>query len=57
MRFKASAARAVTARASPKTEHDDQLRVAKEILQALRNVGWNAELADDATAFVAKRLN
>ncbi len=58
MRFRTIAARAVTARASPKTEREeDQLRMAQEILEALRDAGVNAELCDGATGLADKRLN
>jgi len=58
MRFRTIAARAVTARASPKTEREeDQLRIAEEILEALRDAGFNAELCDGVTGLADKRLN
>ena len=58
MRLRTIAARAVTARASPKTERaEDQLRIAEEILEALRDAGFNAELCDGATGLADKRLN
>ncbi len=57
MRFRAVAARAVAARPSPKTESEDQLRIAKEILEALRAAGWNAELDHGATGLADTRLN
>ena len=58
MRFRTIAARAVTARASPKTEgEEDQLRIAEEILEALRDAGFNAELCDGVTGLADKRLN
>jgi len=58
MRFRTIAARAVTACASPKTERaEDQLRIAEEILEALRDAGLNAELCDGATGLADKRLN
>ena len=55
MRFRTIAARAVTARASPKTEREeDQLRMAKEIVQALRDAGYSAEVGD---GLARERLN
>ena len=58
MRFRTIAARAVTARASPNAEREeDQLRIAEEILEALRDAGLNAELCDGATGLADKRLN
>jgi len=55
MRFRAIAARAVTARASPKTEREeDQLRIAKEIVQALRDAGYSAEVGN---SLALERLN
>jgi len=58
MRFRTIAARAVTERASPKTEREeDQLRIAEEILEALRDAGLNAELCDGVTGLADKRLN
>jgi hypothetical protein len=57
MRFRVVAARAGAARPSPKTESEDQLRIAKEILEALRAAGWNAELDHGATGLADTRLN
>ena len=58
MRFRTIAARAATANATPKTEREeDQLRIAEEILEALRDAGFNAELCDGATGLADKRLN
>ena len=55
MRFRTIAARAVTARASPKTEREeDQLRIAKEIVQALRDAGYSAEVGN---SLALERLN
>jgi len=36
---------------------EDQLRIAEEILEALRDAGLNAELCDGATGLADKRLN
>jgi hypothetical protein len=41
-------ARAARTPAASKAEHDERLRIATEILQVLRDGGWNAELASDA---------
>jgi len=58
MRFRTIAARAATAHATPKTEREeDQLRIAEEILEALRDAGFNAELCDGVTGLADKRLN
>jgi len=58
MRFRTIAARAVTAHVTPKTEREeDQLRIAEEILEALRDAGFNAELCDGVTGLADKRLN
>ena len=57
MRFRAVAARAVAARPFPKIESEDQLRIAKEILEALRAAGWNAELGHGANGLADERLN
>jgi hypothetical protein len=57
MRFRTVAARAVVKRASPKTEREDQLRIAQEILEALRAAGWNAELGHGANGLADERLN
>jgi hypothetical protein len=55
MRFRATAARA---KRRAKTEHDEEkLRVAKELLEILRDVGVEAELWDGATSITGKRLN
>jgi len=58
MRFRTIAARAATAHATPKTEREeDQLRIAEEILEALHDAGFNAELCDGVTGLADKRLN